>query len=132
MPTLRDYDVGYGKPPVHGQFKLGVSGNPSGGKKGRRSLKTDFEAELLEVVTVTENGKILKLSKQQLVVKALTAKAAKGDTAAIGKVIDLIRDICGLGVEPDVDRDQVSADDEEVIQAYMARKLPDKPGGDDD
>ena len=132
MAKRSGYDIGYGKPPPHSRFKAGVSGNPSGRKKGLRSLKTDLEAELLETITVTENGRILKLSKQQLVIKALTAKAAKGDTKAIGQLIDLIRDIFGLGVESSIDRDHVSADDEEVIQAYMARSRPVEPGGGDD
>ena len=129
MAKRSGYDIGYGKPPLHGQFKDGVSGNPSGRKKGLRSLKTDLEAELLETITVTKNGQLLKLSMQQLMIKALTAKAAKGDTKAIGQLIDLIRDIFGLGVESGTDREQVSADDDEVIQGYIARNLSTEPPG---
>ena len=32
-----DYEVGYGKPPKDGQFKKGVSGNPSGRPKSQQT-----------------------------------------------------------------------------------------------
>ena len=38
--------VGYGKPPRHSQFKPGQSGNPTGKRKGARSLKADLAQEL--------------------------------------------------------------------------------------
>ena len=123
-----DTRVGYGKPPRHSRFKAGVSGNPSGRKKGVRSLKCDFEDELSQPITVTENGKTLTLTKQRLVVKALTAKAAKGDVKAIGRVIDLIRDIFGLGGgELEADRDEVPADEAAMIDAYLARRAAAPP-----
>jgi hypothetical protein len=40
-----DYQVGYGKPPKHTQFKPGKSGNPQGRPKGTKNLKTDLIAE---------------------------------------------------------------------------------------
>ncbi len=129
MPTRRDYDVGYGKPPVHSRFKPGVSPNPSGGKKGRRSLKADFEAELLEVVTVTENGKILKLSKQQLVVKALVTKAAKGDTRAIAKLIDVVTLLFGIAPDEEASVAPLSADDAAVMAAAIEQASKRKEGG---
>ena len=54
----KPYVVGYGKPPRHSQFKPGESGNPSGTRKGGRSLKLDLAAELSEEVRVSENGKV--------------------------------------------------------------------------
>jgi hypothetical protein len=34
------YDVGYGKPPKHTQFKPGHSGNPRGRRRGQQNFKT--------------------------------------------------------------------------------------------
>ena len=69
MDDPRDYEVGYGKTPVHSRFKPGQSGNP----KGRRTRKTEpasLLAEILKelnaVVTINENGEKMRVTKQQL------------------------------------------------------------------
>src|SRR3990172_3762040 len=84
------YQVGYGKPPVSRRFQPGRSGNPRGRPKGTKNLKTDLVEELAERVQVIENGRRITLSKQRLVVKALTAKAVKGDTKAASILISLL------------------------------------------
>jgi len=53
----RDYDIGYGKPPLHSQFGKGHSGNPRGRSKGSRNLSTLLDGALNERVIVSENGK---------------------------------------------------------------------------
>ena len=122
MTEKRDYAVGYGKPPVDKQFKKGQSPNPSGRPKGVRSLRDDLRDELRATVRVTENGRVRHLSKQQLVVKALTTKAAKGETAAIGKLIDLVLQLFGIGDDADARRQPLSADNEAIIAAALARE----------
>ena len=42
----RDYDVGYKKPPKHGRFRKGRSGNAKGRPKGGKNLKTELMEEL--------------------------------------------------------------------------------------
>jgi hypothetical protein len=42
-----DYKVGYGKPPKGGQFKKGISGNPS----GRPKKPLDFASQLKKELT---------------------------------------------------------------------------------
>jgi hypothetical protein len=116
-----DYAVGYRRPPLHSRFQPGQSGNPSGNKRGVRSLKQDLQQELIETVTVRENGKQLKLSKQQLVVKALVSKAAKGDTRAIAKLIDVVSSVFGLAPEDHNAAGPLSQDDEAVMAAAIAR-----------
>jgi hypothetical protein len=39
MADDNDDEVGYGKPPKHGQFKPGKSGNPRGRPRGAHGLK---------------------------------------------------------------------------------------------
>ena len=47
-------------------------------RSSTKNLKTDLAEELAERVQVSENGRLLKISKQRLMLKALTTKAIKG------------------------------------------------------
>lgn len=117
----KDYEVGYGRPPKAGQFKKGQSGNPKGRKKGARGLKTDVKAELNERVVITENGKPRKLTKQQLMVKQLAAKASSGDIRAIRILTDLVLTLLGPDDEQVVNRKTLSAEDDTILQNYSSR-----------
>ena len=118
--SRRDDDVGYGKPPKHTRFKPGESGNPKGRPKGTKNLKTDLVEELSERVPVTENGRPLKISKQRLIVKALIAKAVKGDTKAAGILISLLAQTIGLDAQDGVKVD-LSAEDDAILADWLAR-----------
>lgn len=58
-----DYKVGYKKPPKKSQFKKGQSGNPKGRPKGRKNNHTILSESLSQKVTVTRDGKKLKISR---------------------------------------------------------------------
>jgi hypothetical protein len=113
-------EVGYGKPPKRTQFKPGRSGNPKGRPKGTRNLKTDLIEELSERVAITENGKPLRVSKQRLMVKALTARAVKGDTKAASILISLLAQTMGLDPQDGAKVD-LSEEDDAILAAWMAR-----------
>ena len=119
----KDYEVGHGRPPKHTQFKKGQSGNPKGRKKGARGLKTDLRAELNERIEITENGKTLKLTKQQLMVKQLTAKAIKGDVRAISKLTDLAMVLFGPDDEVRKSAVALPAENKAILDAYVARQV---------
>lgn len=116
-----DYEVGYGRPPKHGQFKKGQSGNPKGRKKGARGLKTDLKSELNERIAITENGKTRKLTKQQLMFKQLAAKAGCGDMRAIRILTDLALTLLGPDDESVASRKSLSVDDEAILQNYLRK-----------
>lgn len=118
----RDYEIGYGKPPKQHQFKPGQSGNPKGRPKGTKNLKTDLFEELAEKLTVTEGGRTLKLSKQRVMLKALMAKAAKGDVRAANTVIDLVRSYAVP--ETSSGEEELSLEDEAILEAFMNRGEP--------
>jgi hypothetical protein len=118
-PQPNDYRVGYGRPPAEHQFRPGQSGNPRGRPRGILNLKTDLAKELAERVQVTENGRRVTLSKQRLLLKALTAKAVKGDTKAAGILINLVAQT--LGLDPHDDQQATpSASDAEILKDYLA------------
>jgi len=89
-------DVGYGKPPRKHQFKPGQSGNPNGRRKGSKGFKTELKEELNERVPITIDGKRRNISKRRLIIKALAAKAAKGNVAAADKLISLVIQFEGI------------------------------------
>lgn len=81
------YEVGYGKPPRHSQFKAGQSGNPKGRKKGVKNINTIFDDVLNEKVVLSENGRTYKISKQQALCRRLVNKGLSGDMKAIGTIL---------------------------------------------
>jgi hypothetical protein len=83
----KGYDVGYGKPPTTTQFKKGQSGNLKGRPKGSKSLSTILNKELNALVTVTKQGKKVKVKKKELIIAQLANQAASGNLKAVGMVI---------------------------------------------
>ena len=117
---MSDYKVGYGKPPKSGQFKRGKSGNPKGRPKGSLKLATDLAAELNEQITVREDGKARRVSKQRALIKSLMAKALQGDVRANAAVLALYaRVITDL---PD-DEDSVVEENELLILRQFVPKF---------
>lgn len=130
MTKSNDYEVGFGKPPKKNQFQKGQSGNPRGRTKGSRGLKTDLHAELVSKMTIQINGKPVTATKQQLMVKTLTARAASGDVRAISKLIDLVLQVFGPE-DHGVDKRKMSAQDESILREIMGERdgeVPPKAG----
>lgn len=120
------YKVGRGRPPLHSRFRPGRSGNPSGKKKGARSLRTDLAEELAQVVQIRENGQAVSLTKQQLVIKALMTNALRNPRAA-ATLLDLVSKAIGYGEDDRPAVDRLDDDDEALIAAFLARQ--DKEAG---
>ena len=93
--TSNEYPVGYRKPPVAGQFKKGVSGNP----KGRPQIKTNVfdmvRDRLFATVIVREGDRIRKMSTLDALFTKATAEAMQGRPKGF---IDLLKffEVSGL------------------------------------
>ena len=74
------YEVGYCRPPLHTRFQPGVSGNPSGRRKGSKNLKTLFQQILKEEVSLREGDITKKISKAEAILRSLVLGAMKGDS----------------------------------------------------
>ena len=118
-----DDAVGYGRPPVRTRFKPGQSGNPKGRPKGTLNLRTDLKEELAERIRLREGERDLKVSKQRAMLKALVAKALKGDARAANVLLGLVNKLFELEPEPKVEAD-LGREDEEILERFVARRLP--------
>ena len=130
MPK-KDYKVGYGRPPEHTRFKKGQSGNPKGRPKGTRNFKTDLAEVLDERVLINEGGTRTEVSKQLAIIKRVTEKALNGDTKASQMIAQWVAQYIGLG-EDDVDNDNLSLDDQTIIDRFLQSNLDTSPTGSTD
>jgi Family of unknown function (DUF5681) len=118
---MNEYKVGYRRPPKSGQFKRGKSGNPNGRPKGSLKLATDLAAELNEQITVREDGRARRVSKQRALIKSLMAKALQGDVRANAAILALYARV--ITELPD-DQDSVVDDKElQILRRFAPRLL---------
>jgi Family of unknown function (DUF5681) len=78
-PPDDGYEVGYGRPPKHSQFKPGRSGNPKGRPPKSKNVDTLIKSELDATVTIKEGGRELRITKREAIVKQFVNSALKGD-----------------------------------------------------
>ena len=83
-----DYEIGYGKPPTHTQFRQGQSGNPKGRPKGSSNFSTDVKAALQTPVRVNSGGRPRTVSTQEAALMRLREKALKGDARALDRLLE--------------------------------------------
>lgn len=114
-----DYEVGYGKPPISTRFKRGKSGNPAGRPKGASSVSAIVQKHLAEKLDVIENGRPRRMSKLEVVIKTVLAKAAKGDVRATEMLIKLCQKAEGdAASRPQVQ--ELTEGDDSIIDRYLA------------
>ncbi|HEY5382500.1 MAG TPA: DUF5681 domain-containing protein [Acidobacteriaceae bacterium] len=90
--ALGDYEVGYGKPPKHTQFLKDVSGNPKGCPKKTPAFAEALLREARTLMTINENGKPKRVSKNDVLAKQLYKLAMTGNIAAARLVLAYHRD----------------------------------------
>jgi hypothetical protein len=86
--TSDDYEVGYRKPPKHGRFQKGVSGNPKGRPKVARDIRAAVLRELNTHITITENGRQIRALKAEVIAKQAVNGAMKGKTSHLRLILD--------------------------------------------
>lgn len=94
-PFVRNYQVGYGKPPNHTRFRPGVSGNPGGRPRGASPGRADRLAltEIYRLIAVREGDQVLTLPTFQAMIRQLGRVALKGNGPAIRTYFALVQAI---------------------------------------
>jgi len=101
------YPVGYGKPPVEGQFQKGRSGNPKGRPRrkvaalphsgamtfGTQPANLLAMEEAYRQVTIREGDKVIELPAIQALFRSTTNAAIKGDRFARRDLLDFTQKI---------------------------------------
>jgi len=117
---VKSYDIGYGRPPRHAQFRPGQSGNPRGRSRGSRNLRSDLEDELNQRIVVTTQGKKRSISRQQALVKTLVTRALQADGKSVNALLGLMLRLLPLSDDQAVEVD-LSESDKAILEAYEKR-----------
>jgi Family of unknown function (DUF5681) len=95
----RDYEVGYGKPPVQNRFKKGQpSPNPKG--RPRNSKAVELPSILNEFVSIKMGGRIRKVPYLAAYLHVLKDRAIKGDLKSGQLIIMMAKHFKMLDVPP--------------------------------
>jgi hypothetical protein len=87
---MADYEIGYGKPPRHSQFKKGVCANPRGRPKRRDTQIADLVRSFLSAKTqYREKGRTRKTSRLELAIKRHVAAALNGDVGSAAMLLKM-------------------------------------------
>jgi hypothetical protein len=84
------YETGYGKPPLSGRFRSGVSGNPKGRSKRKDSSLAERIGAILDApIAYKEKGKTKVVARRELTLKLLVDKAVGGDLEAASMALKI-------------------------------------------
>jgi hypothetical protein len=97
----KDYEIGYGKPPVAARFKKGNRANPHGRPRRPTSLAAVLQWAL-DAPAAPADGKRRRLSKRDQMIRNLVERSAEGELAATKLLFEILRraDPQSLGPNP--------------------------------
>src|ERR1700728_1632761 len=95
---MADYEIGYGKPPRHSQFKKGVCANPRGRPRRRNPQIEDVVHSFLSAQTqYREEGRTRKTSRLELAIKRHVTAALNGDVGSAAMLLRMRAQATRLG-----------------------------------
>ena len=117
----RDYEVGYGKPPIATRFKKGNRANPRGRPRGSSNLAGMLQ-RALDAPVVAADGKRSRVTMRELMVRSLVERSAGADLAATKLLFELLRKADPRAVAPDPEEaDPLGGDALRLLKERLAR-----------
>lgn len=121
-PPEQDYKVGYGRPPKETRFKPGQSGNPKGRKRRPKSVQAQLKTVLSKKVSIAEGGRTKRLTLQEVMLRSIANKAAKGDLRAANFVLGLINSDVAAQTDT-IEETKLSTEDQTLFEQMMAELI---------
>ncbi len=115
-------DVGYGRPPKHGQFRKGSSGNPEGRRVEQERFASVLREELATEITMKIGDTKVKATVLRGLTRLVIQQALSGDSRAI---TELMRQINRYFPERPMAEDASlppSKADLKLLEDYVRRK----------
>lgn len=93
--TSARYEVGYGRPPRHTQFRKGRSGNPGGRPRGLPVQRANalLLQEAYRVVAIKEDGRMVPVSAMQAILRSQVELAINGHFRAQRDILQAVQGI---------------------------------------
>jgi hypothetical protein len=134
-----NYDVGYGRPPKVNRFRPGQSGNPTGYRKGSKTIGARLRELMNSKVTVTEHGWTRRISRLDVMLRQLANDAMRGDQRALKLLMEFLHRY-GAEVEGTIRSEEITSEDLDILADYLRKTGPSDSdpeispdeGGDDD
>jgi Family of unknown function (DUF5681) len=121
--AVREYSVGYGRPPLATRFKKGTSGNLKGRPKGQKNLKTLIKQAMMAQISVREGSRSTKVSRLEAVVLRQLQAALKGSDRSAMAVIKMATQLGFLGdTDASLEIAHLSESDERIVEELLARR----------
>lgn len=115
--------TGYKIPPKDTQFKPGKSGNPKGRPKGRKNTYTELSEVLSQKISITMDGKPVKINKRTAILLQAVNRAVKGELRAIQHILPYILAIDAENEHFDAIRETLSTNDQEILKNLKERLI---------
>jgi Family of unknown function (DUF5681) len=115
-----DYEVGYGRPPRETRFRPGQSGNPTGSRKGSKTIGARLRELMNSKVTVTEQGRPRRISRLDVMLRQLTNDAMRGDQRALKLLMEFLHRY-GAEVERTDGAEEITSEDLEILSDFLRK-----------
>jgi len=124
---MSEEETGYGKPPKKHQFKKGVSGNPRGRPKGKKSFAALFKKLENEKITIQINGKTEKLTIEQAILKRVMIDSVVGKSSSARLYLETKQTILAMPDIAGMSASERNKQDQAILESFLNLLSPDLP-----